>query len=174
MLAYFGAAACIGFFPQVRFEGSPRHWAHYLVFFLVAAWLLRTTYPRRSHWLSTVLLVGLCLVRVEAFVIATVMVSGPDYSAVTVAGYLRRPYYRPETEEFNETVVYHNRRRHFRSKDLMARAVEVARDHKRPVLIVTSQALPEPPPGFALTKLFASRRGTIDDETFTVWRFEAK
>jgi hypothetical protein len=42
------------------------------------------------------------------------------------------------------------------------------------VLLICNQGLPDPPAGVTRTELFKSRPGTIADETFTVWRLEAK
>ena len=200
MLGYLVLTAGILIFQQARHEGVPRHWGHFFVAFVLAAWLLRATFPRRSHWLSTALLTGICLVQLQAFGVATVIdtrhvfsggretaafirgaglqdlpiVAGPDFAAITVAGYLRRPFYAAETNEFNETVVFHDRRRPFVPAELMARAIDVARTHQSPVLLICNQPLPDPPAGVTRERLFQSRRGTIDDETFTVYRLEAK
>jgi len=200
MLTYLGGVAGMLVFQQVRHEGVPRHWGHFFMFFIAACWLLRTTLPRRRHWLSTALLTGLCAVQVQSFLVATIIdtrevfsggretaafiehaglqdlpiVAGPDYNAVTIAGYLRRPFHAAETEEFNETVVFHNRRRKFETPDLMARAIQVSRDHHGPLLLICNQGLPDPPAGVTRKELFRSRPGTIADETFTVWRLDAK
>ena len=102
------------------------------------------------------------------------IVAGPDYHAVTIAGFLRRPFFAMETEEINETVVFHNRRRNFSSPDLLARAIQISRERKSPVLLICNQWLPDPPSGVTRTQLFKSEPGTIADETFTVYRLEAK
>ena len=200
MLVYLCTVAGILVFQQARHEGGPRHWGHFFVCFIAACWLLRTTFPRRRHWLSTALLAGLCAIQVQSFAVATVIdtravfsggretaafirraglqdlpiVAGPDYNVVSVAGFLRRPFYAAETEEINETVVFHNRRRRFSPDDLMARAIQILRDRGSPVLLICNQRLPDPPAGVTRTELFKSRPGTIADETFTVWRLEAK
>jgi hypothetical protein len=196
MLGYFAAVVCMDLFQQARHMGEPRHWGHYFMGFVVACWLLRTTFPRRSHWLSTLLLTGLCALHVQAFVVATVidtrhpfsggretaafieqaglqdlpLVAGPDYNASTVAGYLRRPFYAAETDEVNQTVVFHARRRAFSAADLMSRAIQVARERKSPVVLVASYPLPAPPPGVTRQHLFTSQIGTVRDETFDVYK----
>ena len=200
MLAYLGAVAAMLVFQQARHEGGPRHWGHFFVCFIAACWLLRATFPARRHWLSTTLLTGLCAIQLQSFAVATVIdtrhvfsggretaafirraglqdlpiVGGPDYNIVTVAGFLRRPYFVAETEEINETVVFHNRRRNFSTDELMARAVQVSRDRGGPVLLITNQGLPDPPFGVTRTPLFKSRPGTIADETFTVYKLQAQ
>jgi hypothetical protein len=199
MLVYLGAIVTMLAFQQVRFEGSPRHWGHFFMFFVAGCWLVRTQFPRRSHWLSTSVLVGLLVLQAESFVVATVLetrevfsggretaafirreglqdlpiIAGPDYFAVTVAGYLRRPFIAAETEEVNQTVVFHNRHRPFSTNDLMDRAVAVSRERKIPVLIVCIYGLPDPPAGTTRTLLFTSRPGLVGDEVFSVYRLQA-
>jgi hypothetical protein len=199
VLLYFIVVAGMEIFQQARHEGMPRHWGHFFMAFIAACWLLRTTYPRRNHWLSTALLTGVCAVQVQSFVIATVVdtkyafsggretaafiegkglqdlpfVGGPDYNVSTVAGYLRRPFFAAETEEINETVVFHARRRIFNASELMNRAIEISRAKKSPVLLVCDEHLPAPPAGVTRTHLFTSRTSTIRDETFDVYTLKA-
>jgi hypothetical protein len=90
-----------------------------------------------------------------------------------VAGYLRRPFIAHETDEINQTVVFHSRRRPFSTVALVNRAVEVARERQSPVLLVCNQGLPDPPPGTTRTHLFTSKPGTVGDEIFSVYRVEA-
>ena len=199
MLVYFWVVVGMLCFQQARHEGEPRHWGHFFLAFVAASWLLRTTHPRRRHYLSTALLFGMCTVQVQPFVVATAIdtrhtfsgaretaafirhaglldlpiVGGPDYNVSTVASFLRRPFYAAETEEVNQTVVFHNRRREFSPQELMDRAVQVARDRKSPVVLITNQWLPDPPAGFTRTLLFSNQLGTIADETFSVYKLQA-
>ena len=198
MFTYSCTIAGMLVFQQARHEGIPRHWGHFFMCFIAACWLLRNTFPRRCHWLSTALLTGLCAVQVQSFIVATVIdtryvfsggretaafirraglqdlpiVAGPDYQASTVAGFLRRPFFATETDEINQTVVFHNRRRGFETPNLMARAVQISRYRGSPVVLICNQGLPDPPAGVTRTELFKSRPGTIADETFTVWRLK--
>jgi hypothetical protein len=199
MLAYAGALATMLVFQQARDEGMPRHWGHFVMFFIAACWLLRTAFPQRRHWLSTAMLTGIVALQLQSSAIATIidtrevfsggrdtaafirreglqdlpMVAGPDFSAATVAGYLRRRYFAAETEEVNETVVLHSRRHPFSPHDLMDRAIALARERRSPVLLICNQSLPDPPPGVTRTQLFSSRPGTIADEIFTVYLLQA-
>jgi hypothetical protein len=199
MLVYFAAVTAMLAFQEVRFDGSPRHWGHFFMFFFAGCWLARTQFPRRSHWLSTLLLVGLLALQVRSLVLGAILetrevfsggretaafirreglqdlpiVAGPDYFVVTVAGYLRRPFVAVETSEFNQTVVFHNRRRLFSPNDLMDRAVAISRERKSPVVVVCSQGLADPPAGTTRTLLFTSRPGLVADEVFSVYRVQA-
>jgi hypothetical protein len=200
MLAYLGAVAAMMAFQEARFEGAPRHWGHFFMFLVSVCWLARLQFPKRSHWFSTVLLTGILAMQVQSLVAATVVdtrevfsggrdtaafilnaglqdlpfVAGPDYTAATVAGYLRRPFYAAETAEYDENVVFHNRRRPFSPQELMNRAVGVLRERNSPVLLVCNQGLPDPPPGIRRTLLFTSRPGIVADEIFSVYRLEAQ
>jgi len=102
------------------------------------------------------------------------LLGGPDYMMATVAGYLRRPLFAAETEEFNQTVVFHTRRRGFSANELMNRAVAISRERKTPVVAVCIHPLPPPPPGATSALLFTSRPGSVADETFSVYRVQAE
>ena len=199
MLLYVVAVALLLVFQQARFEGSPRHWGHFFLLFVAGSWLLRARFPRRRHWFSTALLAGLLLVQTQGFGVATVIdtrevfsggravaafiqkeglqdlpiVAGQDYHAVTVAGYLRRPFIATETDETNETVVFHNRHRPFSREELVRRAVAESRERKSPVLMIFYDDLPDPGPGATSTQIFKSPDGIVGDEIFRVYRVEA-
>lgn len=200
IIAYLGTVAALQVFQQARMEGSPRHWAHYLMIFIALCWLLRLRHPRRSHWLSTVVLTGVFLIQIEAFVVATVIdtrdnfsgsretaafirragladlpiVAGPDGAMPALFGYLQRNFYVVETDEVNQTVVFHGRRRRFSIEAMLRKAVDLAHERKSPVVVVALQDLPPPPDGAKLTRLFTSKPGAIGDEIFTVYELEAR
>jgi hypothetical protein len=199
MLTYLGACAMMMAFQQARFDGSARHWGHFFMLFVAVCWLARLQFPKRSHWLSTLLLTGLLAIQARTFAGATRLdtqevfsggrdaaafirkeglqdlpfVAGADYVAATVAGYLLRPFYAVETAEYDQNVVFHNRRRPFSPQDLVNRAVAISREKKSAVLMVSTQWLPEPPAGVTRTLLFTSRPGMVADEVFSVYRVEA-
>lgn len=200
MLLYVVAVALLLVFQQARFEGALRHWGHFFLLFVAGSWLLRARFPRRRHWFSTALLAGLLLVQTQGFGVATVIdtrevfsggrataafiekeglqdfpiVAGQDYHAVTVAGYLRRPFIATETDETNETVVFHNRRRPFSPEELVRRAVAESRKRKSLVLMIFYDDLPDPGPGATSTRIFTAPDGLVRDESFRVYRVEAR
>ncbi len=200
ILAYLGAVAVMQIFQQARMEGSPRHWGHYLMIFVALCWLLRVRHPKRSHWVSTLVLTGVFLIQVESFVVATVVdtrdnfsgaretaafirnagledqpiVAGPDAVVATVTGHLRRNFFACETEEINQTVVFHNRRRGFTPENLLDKAVTVSRELGRPVLLISNQDLPETPAARGRQLLFTSKPGAIPDEVFRVYTLDAR
>ena len=199
IVTYLGAAAMMMAFQQTRFDGSARHWGHFFMLFVAVCWLVRLQYPKRSHWLATLLLTGIVVVQIRTFAGATILdtrevfsggrdaaafirkqglqdlpfVAGPDYTAATVAGYLLRPFYAAETAEYDQNVVFHNRRRPFSAQELMNRAVAILREKNSPVLMVCNQGLPEPPLGITRTLLFTSRPGMVADEVYSVYRLES-
>jgi len=181
-----------------RYGGSPRHWGHFFMALIAASWLLRTLSPRRRHLPSLLLLLVLCGVQVQSFLAATAMdtrypfsggrdaaayirsagmldwplVAGPG-QALTVAVYLRRPFYNMETEEVEETVAFHARRKNFSAPELVTRAIGVSREQHRPVVVVTGVPLAPVPPGVRARLLYSSPRCTIDDEEFRVYSLDA-
>jgi hypothetical protein len=184
---------------MARYGGSPRHWGHFFMALIAASWLLRTLSPRRRHWASLILLLLLCGVQVQSFMAATVvdtrkvfsggrdtaafiraagmqdlpLVAGPG-QALTVAVYLRRPFYSMETEEVEETVAFHVRRKYFSPTEFLAKAIEVSRAHHSPVVVVIStQPLPPAPPGVRARLLYTSPPCTIGDEQFRVYWLDA-
>jgi hypothetical protein len=199
VLVYFAAVATIDVFSTLRLPGAERHWGHFVLLLIAGSWLLRTTFPKRKHWVSTVVLFAVFAFQTEASVVAMIMdtkeifsggrdtarfivrqglqdlpiVAGPDFQVVTVTGYLQRNFVAHETEDINQTVVFHSRRKGFSSAELVNRAVALARERKSPVLLITSEGIPDPPPGSTRTQLFASPPGMVGDEHFTVYRVEA-
>jgi hypothetical protein len=200
VVIYAAALATMMVFQQVRFIGTTRHWGHFFMLFVGVCWLLRLQFPRRSHWLSTVLLTGILAIQSKSFVAGAVLdtreifsgardtaafirgaglqdlpiAGGPDYYAAAVASYLRRPFYAAETAEFHDDVVFHTRRRPFSAFELMNRAVAISRERQSPVLIVTREWLPDPPAGVTRTLLFANPPAMVGDESFSVYRLQAQ
>jgi hypothetical protein len=200
MLSYVAAIATMLAFQQARYVGTTRHWGHFLMFFVGACWLVRSQFPKRSHWLSTVLLTAILAIQSRSFVAGAVLdtrevfsgardtaafirgaglqdlpiAGGPDFYVASVAGFLHRPFFAAETAEVDDNVVFHNRRRPFSENELMNRAVAILRERQNPVLIVTTQGLPDPPAGITRTLLFTSRPCIIGDEIFFVHRLQAQ
>ncbi len=199
MLFYVASLAMMMVIQQARLGGSPRHWAHYFIALVAACWLLRRLQPQRRHLPSLILLLALCGLQIQGFAVATLvdtrevfsggrdtaafirgagmqdlpLVAGPGM-ALTVAAYLRRPFYNMETEEVEETVAFHHRRRDFSVNQLLARAIAVSRQLASPVTVVLSTVeLPPMPPGVQSQLLFTSRPATVVDEQFLVYRLEA-
>jgi hypothetical protein len=100
------------------------------------------------------------------------LVAGPG-QALTAAVYLRRPFYNMETEEVEETVAFHTRRKYFNGAELVNRAIGVSREQHRAVVIVTGVPLAPVPPGVRAQLLYSSPRCTIDDEDFRVYSLDA-
>src|SRR5205823_2661564 len=153
ILSYLAGVCGMELLQQVRYEGHPRHWGQYFIFYVAACWLLRVSLPRRRHVASLLVLVVVLGFQLQGFVTAVVwdtrapfsggretaafirqhglqdlpLIAGPSWQVLSVTGYLRRPFISVETEEFHETVVFHGRRRWFDMNNLVARATELAR-----------------------------------------------
>jgi hypothetical protein len=201
MLFYVAALAMMFVIQQARLVGSPRHWAHFFIALVAASWLLRTLQPRRRHLPSLILLLALCAAQIQGFAVATLvdtrevfsggrdaaavirragmqdlpLVAGPGM-ALTVAVYLRRPFYNMETDEVEETVAFHTRRRDFSINQFLVKAIAVSREHHSPVTVVLcmGEQLPPVPPGVEAKLLFTSRPAVVADEQFLVYRLDAK
>jgi hypothetical protein len=196
MVAYLGCVLAMELLQQVRYEGHPRHWGQYWVIFVGACWLLRSSFPRRRHVVSLLVMLVALGFQMQGFVAATVwdtkevfsggrdtaafirqqglqdlpLLAGPSWQVLSVTGYLRRPFISVETEEFHETVVFHGRRRWFSMPALINRAVSVARERQSPVLVLTNEPLSRLPDGVSVSHLYTSKPSTIDDEVFSVYR----
>jgi hypothetical protein len=197
---YVTAVAIMIIVQQARYGGSPRHWGHFFMALIAGSWLLRTLAPQRRHLSSLVLLMALCGVQTQSFLAAAVtdtrevfsggrdtaafirkagmqdlpLVAGPGM-ALTVAVYLHRPFYNMETEEVEETVAFHTRRKLFSAPEFMAKAIAVSREHHSPVVAVTAgQPMIPPPPGVRARLLYTSPPSTIDDEQFRVYSLDAR
>jgi hypothetical protein len=198
-LVYAAATVTMAMFQQVRHEGCTRHWGHYFMFLVVCAWLARNALPHRRHLPATLLLSAIVLGQAPTLIAATVVdtrgpfsggretaafieqaglqdlpiVAGPDFAMVTVAGFLRKPFFAHETDEINETVVFHGHHKPFSSDELMNKAIAVSREKKSPVLLVCTRQLPDPPARTTRTLLFTSRpKPVVSDEVFSVYRLE--
>jgi len=200
MLFYVAAVTMMTVIQQARLYGSARHWAHYFLALLAACWLLRRVQPQRRHLPSLILLVVLCGLQIQGFLVATKvdtreafsggketaefirragmqdlpLVAGPGM-ALTVAVYLRRPFYNMETEEVEETVSFNTRRRDFSLNQFLDKAITVSRERHSPVTVVLClyPQLPPVPAGVEAKLLFTSRTPIVGDERFVVYRLEA-
>jgi hypothetical protein len=195
LVTYLAAFAIMEVIQQARYIGLPRHWGHYFMFLVAACWLLRSTFPRRRHLLSLLILLGMAGFQVQSFAVATVedarssfsgaretaafirgaglqdlpFVAGRSDITLAVAVYLHRSFIAVETEEINETIVFHARRRRFSIKELIDRAVAVSRERQSSVLMVATQPAPLAP-GATASLLFTSQPQTITGERFWVYR----
>jgi hypothetical protein len=72
-----------------------------------------------------------------------------------------------------QTVSFNTRRKGFSATEFLAKAIEVSRDQKSPVVVVINQPLPPPPAGVKWSLLFTPKNGTITDEQFRVYTLDA-
>jgi hypothetical protein len=199
VLSYVAAVVVMQVIQQARYTGMVRHWGHYFLLLLAGFWLLRLGRPRRRHLPSLLLLLLILPFQVQSFVVSVIQdtkhvfsggretaafirshgledlpfVGGSDAFVLTVAGYLGRPFTAVETEEVHETVVFHSRRGGFSAPALLDRAISLARERKSPVLVVSTEPLPDPPRAVKVPLLFRSEPNTTVGEVFYVYRLEA-
>ena len=200
LLAFVVGVGLMMFLQTALFGGGIRHWGHAFLLYLAVCWIARKTQPRAFRRLSSLflLVVGafqlhtwLVLVGVDrtrvfsggeetaAFIERAGLqdlpiVAGPDWFVITVTGYLRRPYVSSETEEFNQTVVFHARRRKFSARALVDRAVALQKEKHGSILVLSNQALPGPSAsGLTMKLLFSSRMPImVDGEQFFVYELK--
>jgi hypothetical protein len=72
------------------------------------------------------------------------IVAGPDAIVLDVTAFLGRTFISSETEEVNETMVFHSRHRPFSDVQLVARAVKLWHEKHSPVLVISNRRLPAP------------------------------
>jgi hypothetical protein len=180
-----------------RYSGFIRHWAHAVILFIALYWVSRKARPRITKFAAIALFLLMSAFQVESFVAiakkdrklpfsggketaefiersgltSLPLVAGPDFLIVTVTGYLRQTYVSSETEEINQTVVFHGRRRPYSGKGLVTRAVNEARRQHGPVLVLSTDELPPPGRKMHMKLLFKSAaRHLVGDERFFVYR----
>ncbi|MEP6653068.1 MAG: hypothetical protein ABJA82_06895 [Myxococcales bacterium] len=180
-----------------RYTGGPRHWGHWLILYLALCWISRRLYPRRRHLLSSAILAVAILFQFESLLAAVgrdrvdlfsggpeaaafiekhglqdlPLVAGPEDSVTSVTGHLGRVFISAESEEVNETMVFHGRRRPFDESALVARAVEVGGARHSAVLLVSNRALPAPAdPGIKFEELFRNSQDGPHGENFVIYR----
>jgi hypothetical protein len=187
----------MGFVQITRHEGGPRHWGHALILYLALLWLSRTAWPRRRYALALVLLFVTIAFQVQTFSAAVIrdrtdqfsgapelaayveshdlqglpLVAGPEAFVISAAGHLGRTFESVETEEINETMMFHDRRRAFDPAALVARAVAIGAGKHTPVLLLSNQPLP-PPTSAAVQSLllFENSQPSPHDESFKLYR----
>lgn len=182
-----------------RYVGHIRHWGSYFVLFLVVSWIARLERPKGRFVLNSVFLflVGLC--QVQGFVVAykwdwkrpfsaaedaakailrmklqdLPLVIGPDWSAMAITAYLDRTFISSETEEVNQTMVFHGRRRQFSVEGLIAKAAQVSHERHSSVLVISNRPLPRPAGVSNYVLLYQPTSSPLmGDETFWVYRVD--
>jgi len=189
----------MAFLQEARYLGHIRHWGHFFVFFVTMVWIVRVERPRTRNWLAPVFLLLLGLCQAEGFAVALwqdtkvpfsgareaaraiekaglkdlPLVIGPDWAAPSLTGYLDRTFVSCETDEVNQSMVFHGRRKAFTPEALVSKAVAVARERHSPVLVISNRALPNPPGAPALKLIFANTiPSELGDENYQVYRLD--
>ena len=99
------------------------------------------------------------------------MVAGPEAFVISAAGHLGRTFESVETEEVNETMMFHDRRRAFDPAALVARAVAIGAAKHTAVLLLSNRSLPPPTsPAVQSLLLFENSQPSPHDESFKLYR----
>ncbi|MBC8132593.1 MAG: hypothetical protein H7X95_06400, partial [Deltaproteobacteria bacterium] len=199
-LVFLFGAGLMAIVQIARYTGGPRHWGHWVILYLALCWISRRLYPRRRHLLSSVILTVTVLFQFESLLAAVgrdrvdlfsggqeaaafiedkgmqdlPLVAGPEDSVISVTGHLGRVFISSESEEVNETMVFHGRRRPFEEKALVARAIGVGSTRRAPVLVLSNRPLPPPEdPLIKFELLFRNSQDGPHGENYFVYRMWA-
>jgi hypothetical protein len=184
----------ISLFPLIRYGSGMRHIGNLLILVIALMWIARLWKPK-TRYLSLALLLVIGAFQHQSFLVAASMekkyvfsdgwemaewieraglkdmtiVAGPEALAMTVTGHLNRSFISSETEEINQTKVFHGRRRGYSEKRLIERAAAEVRAKHRAVLVLSSRPLQPTGPKFSL--LYATKHPDIE-EAYWLYRME--
>jgi hypothetical protein len=183
----------ISVFPLVRHGAFIRHIGHLFILVVGLLWIRRLWTPR-GHLLSTALLVAIAAFQFESLRVVTSLerrvvfsgaqamaqrieqaglsdmpvVAGPDWLVLTVMGIIGRNFISSETEEINQTMTFHARRRPYSPAGLLARSVAEAQARRSAVLVLSGDPLT--PAGNKVTLLFNEIGG--NGESYWLYRVD--
>jgi len=198
LVAFVLGASAIALVALMVYPGSSRHWGHYYILFLALCWTARSRKRLRRGWLIPIVLcvIGLCqseslfmAARLDARyvfsggpeaaarlrekdVAGLPIVGGPDWAMPAVMVGLDRTFISCETEERNQTLVFHARRKPCSPHDLLRKAMEVSEQRATPVLVVVIGNVPSWGKGAKVELLMRTRRPTAVAEDFSIYRVQ--
>jgi hypothetical protein len=175
-----------------------RHIGHLFILVVALVWICRRWRPRaRLLPLAVLLVIG--VFQLESFYVATTqerkfvfsdggemaewieraglrdmpIVAGPGALMIPVMGILARNFISSESEELNQTMVFHGRYRAFSPAGLIQRAVAEVGVKKRPVLVLSSLPLqPTLPSALRFSLLHTSKHAGQLEESYWLYRLE--
>lgn len=183
----------MGVVQTAVYAGATRHWGHAYLLFVALAWLVRAHAPRRRNYMLGLLLLVSGVFQVRSLWVAVredthrpfsggqilvdkiraagledlPMVVGPDWASPSVMGPLDRTFVSSETEEINQTLLFHSRRKRWTVTGQVDRSVELAVEENSDVLVVSAYRLTKPAPCRAKFRfLFDAGRIQVTDEPF--------
>jgi len=182
---------------RVIYDGWLRHWGHYLILLVVAAWLLaRETRLRASmRVVQAVLGIALAVQSVTGvkamyldfrqpfssaseaarFISRTgrrnvPTVGDSDHPSSAVAGYLDSSFLYAQSGDMAGTVTFHNQRHDVAAPELVESARALAARSQGVALIVTNHDLTGVlAPGVAMSLLYHTAPSLIPDEEFYIY-----
>lgn len=201
LVAFLLGAAAIAFIQLTVYTGAIRHWGHYFILFLTLCWTARQRKPLRRGWLVPLVLTVIGACQLESAWVATKMdttypfsggpeaatrlqqpdlarlplVGGPDWAMPAVTADLERNFISCETQEVNQTLVFHGRRRFCSPFELLRKAADVSeRNGGSPVAVVTVGSLPSSNLTAQAELLLRTRAPSLTGEDFAVYRVSKK
>jgi|GEM_PF-1498409 len=198
LVAFALGASAIALVALTVYPGSSRHWGHYYILFLALCWTARSRKLLRRGWLIPIVLCVIGLFQSESLFFAARLdaryvfsggseaaarlrekdvarlpiVGGPDWAMPAVMVGLDRTFISCETEERNQTLVFHGRRRTCTPHDLLRKAMEVSEHRGGPVLVLMIGSLPTWGKGAKVELLMRTRKPTVVAEDFAIYRVE--
>ena len=200
MLAFIVGAAGFGIVQMAVYMGGIRHWAQTFLLFLVLCWTARRRKPLRRSGLIPVALFVIGLFQCQANWVSVrtsakipfssgilvaqrleqpdladlPLVGGPDALMPPVMIHLDRTFISCETDEWNQTVVFHGRRHHCEPAVLLDRAITVSRERRTPVSLVSMHPVPSRRYGAKIELLLATPKPTLTPEDYYLYRVTAR
>jgi len=181
------------------YAGGVRHWTHTYLLFLVLCWTLRRRKPLRRGWLIPTVLTVAGAFNLQAEWVAARTASKyefsgaaevaarldqPDLAQVPIFGtsdwampaimvHLSRDYLSCETEEVNQTLVFHSRRVQCSPKDVFRRLEQLLERYDA-LAVITAGPLYPPRSRFKSQLLLQTHTPTLTVENFYLYRVELK
>jgi hypothetical protein len=198
LVAFVLGASAIALVQLAVYPGSIRHWGHYYVLFLVLCWSARSRKPLQRGWLIPIVLCLMGLCQSESLVMAARLdaryvfsggpeaaarlrkkdvarlpiIGGPDWAMPAVMVGLNRTFISCETEERNQALVFHARRKTCTPVDLLRKAVEVSEQRGGPTVLVVVGRVPLSFKGAKVQLLLRTRTPTVSGEDFAIYRVQ--
>ena len=98
------------------------------------------------------------------------IVGSPDWAMPAVMVGLDRNFISCETQERNQTLVFHSRRRTCSPWEVLRKASEISEQRDGPVLVVTTGTVPSAKPGTKVERILRTRGPTASGEDFSIYR----
>lgn len=181
------------------YAGGVRHWTHTYLLFVVLCWTLRRRKPLRRGWLIPAVLAVTAVFNLQAEWVAVrtdgkfafsgageaaarldqpdvaqlPIFGGSDWAMPAIMAHLSRNYFSCETEEVNQTLVFHSRRGSCTPKEAFRKMERLLERHDALVVVMTAPFQP-PRSRFRTQLLLRTHTPTLTSENFYIYKVELK